>query len=119
MLVPMLGLQVISKVSSFRNLSLSKNKNQDSRIDPNYDGAFKTIFGSKLNKSITQQFISNILGSSVSDMVLINTGVQTDNVILKRTTSAGEKILVEIQRGYQRNFEKLILFYGSKIYWCK
>ena len=92
-------------------------------LDPKLDYVFKRIFGHKGNEDITKSLISSILKKDITELTLEGDKILEKDVldekigILDIRAKIGENVNcdIEIQVIDQKNTEKRILFYASKM----
>ena len=103
---------------------IEKNKEKQELLSPKNDYVFKRIFGYQGNESITKSFISAALNQNITDVVLGNDVTLPKDVLddkvgildIKAKIDGHINCDIEMQVVDQKNIEKRILFYCSKMY---
>ena len=101
-----------------------KNEEKQELLSPKNDYVFKRIFGYQGNESITKSFISAALNQNITDVVLENNVTLPKDVLddkvgildIKAKIDGHINCDIEMQVVDQKNIEKRILFYCSKMY---
>ena len=101
-----------------------KNEEKQELLSPKNDYVFKRIFGYQGNESITKSFISAALNQNITDVVLGNDVTLPKDVLddkvgildIKAKIDGHINCDIEMQVVDQKNIEKRILFYCSKMY---
>jgi len=101
-----------------------KIQEESELLNPKIDYVFKRIFGYQGNETITESFISAVLNQNITEVVLENNltlpkDMLDDKVgILDVKAKIDNKINcdIEMQVIDEKNVEKRILFYSSKMY---
>ena len=101
-----------------------KIQEESELLNPKIDYVFKRIFGYQGNETITKSFISAVLNQNITEVVLENNltlpkDMLDDKVgILDVKAKIDNKINcdIEMQVIDEKNVEKRILFYSSKMY---
>ena len=94
------------------------------RSDPKNDYVFKRIFGYQENESITKDFISATLNQNITDVILESSHAFPKDMLddkvgildVKAKINGNINCDIEMQVVDQKNIEKRILFYCSKMY---
>lgn len=93
-------------------------------LSPKVDVVFHMLFGEQKHEKITKKLIEDLIGEKVESIKLEETpylwGEQVDDKVgiidVKAITNNGDTIDIEMQMNYQKNVEKRILYYWSKLY---
>ena len=93
-------------------------------MNPKIDYVFKRIFGHKGNESITASFLSSILNQNITDVVLESSSTLPKDMLddkvgildIKAKINNTVNCDIEMQIVDEKNVEKRITFYVSKMY---
>lgn len=103
---------------------IEKNEEKQELLSPKNDYVFKRVFGHQGNECITKSFISAALNQNITDVILENSTTLPKDMLddkvgildVKAKIDGHINCDIEMQVVSQKNIEKRILFYCSKMY---
>ena len=103
---------------------IEKNEKKQELLSPKNDYVFKRVFGHQGNECITKSFISAALNQNITDVILENSTTLPKDMLddkvgildVKAKIDGHINCDIEMQVVNQKNIEKRILFYCSKMY---
>ena len=114
----------IKNLKSKETWYIIKEEIKNELLNPKIDYVFKRIFGHKGNESITKSFISAALNQNITDVVLEGSSSLPKDMLddkvgildIKAKIDNHINCDIEMQVIDQKNIEKRVLFYCSKMY---
>ena len=100
------------------------DKAQEVKLTPTNDFIFKRIFGKEGNERITKKLLSSIIEDEIADLTLAKEQTTDVDVVddkigildVEVKLSNGTKLDLEMQFTSQKDIEKRLMFYWSKLY---
>ena len=100
------------------------DKAQEVKLTPTNDFIFKRIFGKEGNERITKKLLSSIIEDEIADLTLAKEQTTDVDVVddkigildVEVKLSNGTKLDLEMQVTSQKDIEKRLMFYWSKLY---